>query len=43
MSQIPNFATVDFAETPVPQIKGGEPWTTPEAIAVKPVYGERRP
>ncbi len=41
MSQIPNFATVDFAETPVSSgIASAEPWTTPEAIPVKPVYGE---
>ncbi len=41
MSQVPNFATVDFAETPV---AGGAQtaasWMTPEAIPVKPVYGE---
>ncbi len=41
MSQIPNFATVDFAETPAPaNAAAAEPWTTPETIAVKPVYGE---
>jgi methylmalonyl-CoA mutase len=41
MSQVPNFAPVDFADTPV---KSGDapstPWLTPEAIPVKPVYGE---
>ncbi|MDP2298643.1 MAG: methylmalonyl-CoA mutase [Pseudolabrys sp.] len=40
-SKVPNFATVDFADTPV---AGGDvsgtPWMTPEAIPVKPVYGE---
>ncbi|MFN3656651.1 MAG: methylmalonyl-CoA mutase [Pseudolabrys sp.] len=41
MSQIPNFATVDFAETPRPAGSGpAEPWMTPEAIPVKPLYGE---
>ncbi len=42
MSQVPNFAKVDFADTAVP---GGPasvaPWITPEGIAVKPVYDER--
>ncbi len=41
MSQVPNFATVDFADTPVangPQ--AAAPWMTPEAIPVKPLYGE---
>jgi methylmalonyl-CoA mutase len=41
MSQIPNFATVDFADTTASS--GGAdaaPWMTPEAIPVKPVYGE---
>ena len=41
MGQIPNFATVDFADAPVSSgTAAAEPWTTPEAIAVKPVYGE---
>ncbi len=41
MSQVPNFATVDFADTPVPAGNGAAaPWMTPEAIPVKPVYGE---
>jgi methylmalonyl-CoA mutase len=41
MSQVPNFATVDFAETPVAAGNGAaKPWMTPEAIPVKPVYGE---
>jgi methylmalonyl-CoA mutase len=41
MSQVPNFATLDFADTPVangPQ--PAAPWMTPEAIPVKPIYGE---
>jgi methylmalonyl-CoA mutase len=41
MSQIPNFAEVDFAE---PALAAGEApvaaWQTPEGIAVKPVYRE---
>jgi methylmalonyl-CoA mutase len=41
MSQVPNFATVDFAETPVAASDGSAtPWPTPEGVAVKPVYGE---
>ena len=41
MSQIPNFATVDFAEAPVAAGDGtAAPWLTPEGIPVKPVYGE---
>src|SRR5581483_5924780 len=40
MSQIPNFATVDFADTAAPGAHKGDPWQTPEGIAVKPAYGE---
>ena len=41
MSQVPNFASVDFADTPIVSGNGSAtPWMTPEAIAVKPVYGE---
>lgn len=45
MSQVPNFATVDFADAPVPASADAtatlvSPWMTPEAIPVKPVYGE---
>jgi methylmalonyl-CoA mutase len=41
MSQIPNFAKVDFAEPALPADNGaGTAWQTPEGIAVKPVYGE---
>ena len=41
MSQVPNFAKVEFADAAVPAGKSAvPPWVTPEAIAVKPVYGE---
>jgi methylmalonyl-CoA mutase len=41
MSQIPNFAKVDFADTAVPRSNGlARPWATPEGIAVKPSYRE---
>ncbi|MBI1205061.1 MAG: methylmalonyl-CoA mutase [Rhodopseudomonas sp.] len=41
MSAVPNFATVDFTDTPVSaDAASATPWMTPEAIAVKPVYGE---
>jgi methylmalonyl-CoA mutase len=41
MSQIPNFATVAFADAPVAAGNSeAAPWMTPEAIPVKPVYGE---
>ncbi|HET7191520.1 MAG TPA: methylmalonyl-CoA mutase [Pseudolabrys sp.] len=41
MSQIPNFAKVDFAEPALPADYGaGTAWQTPEGIAVKPAYGE---
>jgi methylmalonyl-CoA mutase len=41
MSQVPDFAKVDFADaaTTVGGV-GGAPWATPEGIAVKPIYGE---
>jgi methylmalonyl-CoA mutase len=46
MSQVPNFAKVDFADTDTPFGTGSSaalsvPWLTPEGIAVKPVYGEQ--
>ncbi|HEX3338538.1 MAG TPA: methylmalonyl-CoA mutase [Pseudolabrys sp.] len=42
MSQVPNFAKVDFADTDTPVGAGSSvPWLTPEGIAVKPVYGEQ--
>jgi|NGEPerStandDraft_6_1074524.scaffolds.fasta_scaffold01757_9 methylmalonyl-CoA mutase len=41
MSQVPNFATVEFADTPVSAGNGSaKPWVTPEAIPVKPGYSE---
>ena len=45
MNQVPNFATVDFAEPgPAPAgakaASSGKPWMTPEGIPVKPSYGE---
>jgi len=41
MSQVPNFATVQFADTPVSAGNGSaKPWVTPEAIPVKPGYSE---
>jgi methylmalonyl-CoA mutase len=41
MSQIPNFAKVDFAESTAPAGKAtAAPWTTPEGIVVKPIYSE---
>src|SRR6516165_9437763 len=40
MASIPDFARVDFAEpAPAGVDRGGQPWITPEGIAVKPVYG----
>jgi methylmalonyl-CoA mutase len=42
MNQIPDFAKVDFADTPTLVGKGASaPWTTPEGIANKPNYSER--
>jgi len=42
MSQVPNFASVDFADAPVAAgNRAAAPWVTPEGIAVKPVYGEQ--
>jgi methylmalonyl-CoA mutase len=42
MSQVPNFAKVDFADSAMPGGKAkAAPWITPEGIAVKPVYGEQ--
>ncbi len=41
MTQVPNFATVAFADAPVPAGNGSAaPWQTPEGIAVKPNYSE---
>ena len=42
MSQLPNFTKVDFADTGLAASKGSSAsWTTPEGIAVKPVYSEQ--
>ena len=39
MSQIPDFATMDFAPTAAaPSAGTDKPWLTPEGIPVKPVY-----
>ncbi|MDP2298108.1 MAG: methylmalonyl-CoA mutase [Pseudolabrys sp.] len=39
MSQIPNFASVDFADTAIPAgADTAAPWITPESIPVKPVF-----
>jgi methylmalonyl-CoA mutase len=41
MSQVPNFATVDFVDAPASVGNASAaPWITPEAIPVKPVYGQ---
>ena len=41
MSQIPNFAKVDFADAATSVGKAAAaPWATPEGIAVKPIYSE---
>jgi methylmalonyl-CoA mutase len=41
MSQVPNFAIVDFAETGgVPNGAATAPWMTPESIPVKPQFSE---
>src|SRR4030088_887793 len=41
MTQIPNFAALDFASAPVPMPVGAaEPWLTPEGIAVERLYTE---
>ncbi|MGB9367377.1 MAG: methylmalonyl-CoA mutase [Xanthobacteraceae bacterium] len=40
MSQVPDFSSVDFADTRVDAaVAGGSPWLTPEGIPVKPSYG----
>jgi len=40
MSRIPNFASVTFADAAPAPPAAGEPWLTPEGIAVKPAYSE---
>jgi len=40
MSRIPNFADIDWgAPDVVPPSVAAQPWTTPEGIPVKPLYG----
>jgi methylmalonyl-CoA mutase len=40
MSQIPNFAPIEFADAPAAvAADNGAPWATPEGIAVKGAYG----
>jgi len=39
MSRIPDFSDVDYQPGAAPATDGGEPWMTPEGIAVKPTYG----
>ncbi|MFG1298633.1 methylmalonyl-CoA mutase [Xanthobacter sp. V3C-3] len=40
MSRIPNFAEIDWrAPEPAAPSVAAEPWTTPEGIPVKPLYG----
>src|SRR5580704_9186476 len=38
MSQIPDFAKIDFAETPAASAAPAAPWLTPEGIPVKSSY-----
>ncbi|MCP8937830.1 methylmalonyl-CoA mutase [Alsobacter sp. SYSU M60028] len=40
MTRIPDFSSIAFADAAPVATAGGEPWMTPEGIAVKPVYGE---
>jgi len=42
MSQVPDFTKIDFADTAQPGVaRDSESWTTPEGIAVKPLYTEQ--
>ena len=42
MSQVPNFAKINFADAAVPAGKSSvAPWPTPEGIAVNPIYTEQ--
>jgi methylmalonyl-CoA mutase len=42
MSQVPNFADVDFADGAAPPSSGSTAsWATPEGIVVKPAYSEK--
>src|SRR6202046_2849218 len=38
MSQIPDFAKIDFVDAPAPDAAQATPWLTPEGIAVKGSY-----
>src|SRR5580704_14439179 len=38
MSQIPDFAKIDFVDVPAPDAAQATPWLTPEGIAVKGSY-----
>lgn len=40
MSRIPDFTKIGFKDVAVPAGASGEPWLTPEHIAVKTAYGE---
>ncbi len=39
MSRIPDFSTIDLVAGAAAAPSKGEPWPTPEGIAVKPLYG----
>ena len=39
MSKFPDFATLPFDALPSQALQTGEPWQTPEGIAVRPAYG----
>ncbi|MDB5424427.1 MAG: mutB, partial [Phenylobacterium sp.] len=39
MSKFPDFAALPFEAAGLPPTPTGEPWQTPEGIAVKPAYG----
>ena len=43
MSAVPDFSTLAWQDAapgaPAPGAAGGEPWLTPEGIAVRPSYG----
>jgi methylmalonyl-CoA mutase len=41
MSKVPDFATIPFADAPLPPASASaKDWLTPEGIAVKPAYGD---
>jgi methylmalonyl-CoA mutase len=39
VSKFPDFATLPFDALPAQPLQSGEPWKTPEGIAVRPAYG----